>query len=228
VSMLPMGPTPSVTYLDADNEMNWATIDGAESGVFMRGRLEYHPWFVPETRWLVFTSEGAAGWQISRQDLTTGVVEQLTSCPYGCVDGNLWYSAVAGDWLLAVIVFDAAGYPASYEVFQDLGAGFASIKTVALPDRGALKYVLSPEVFQVDGRAYAGFQLADNPGFGNPSEIFVAGLEPDDELVRRVSTETPMVRDDPEFYVTDEAVWMYYEENIDGTNRLLHRCRTGL
>ncbi|MBX2797747.1 MAG: hypothetical protein KTR31_08770 [Myxococcales bacterium] len=222
---------PAVIYLDDDDQTAWTAADGTAGAVFLPSKIQHNPWFVPGTDWLVFTARSPR-WQIVRHSRSSGSFEVLTDCEDGCVEGTLFWSEELGDWLLGTVRLeriDGEGMPVAYTVMQQQGSGlFETLLDVQLPERDGLSMVLSPEVFHVAGRAYVSMQLSRHAGFGvNPSEIWIAGLEPSNPLVRRVSTDDEMVRKDPEHLVTSETAWIYYSEDVQD-HRILHRCATGL
>jgi hypothetical protein len=222
---------PTFIYMDAASTTRWMRLDGSDGAMFLPDPLLYNPWLVPDTDWLVFTGTEApsAPFQIGRHDTVTKSFEVLTACPHGCVEGSLWWSEELGDWLLSAVAWDGPDSPTTLVVYQLDGAGWSVLREIVPPAHDGLRYVVSPEVFRFGGLAYVSFQLstANTNGADTPSEIWIAGLEPGNELMRRVSGAEPLARIDPEFIWTDERVWVYYSELV-GEQRILHRCQTGL
>ncbi|MBC8041856.1 MAG: T9SS type A sorting domain-containing protein [Rhizobacter sp.] len=98
-------------------------------------------------------------------------------------------------------------------------------------------YIASPEPFVFNGKSYVCFMITktnletDN----NPAQIWIAGIDPDAPFFRRVSDDTPLVRTDPEPFITDSTVFVFYtvvsdlDGNLDATSNLNMRlCETGL
>ncbi|MEZ4234794.1 MAG: hypothetical protein R3F59_01235 [Myxococcota bacterium] len=223
-------PVPTLSYLVGAAAVNhWTRVDASASGVFMPMRGHYRSWFVPGTDWLVFTDRDEDGlWQPYRLDLDSGVTEPLAVCSLGCVHGNLAWSEALSDWLLVAIQLDGEDQPARLQVFRQDGGDWRVIRTIEPPERGDLRWVLSPELFSFGGQLWVAYQLSTDPTFGNlPTEIWLVGVEPDNLVERRLSDEVPMVRKDPEYLVTPDTVWVYYSE-VRGDRRFLHVCASGL
>lgn len=89
------------------------------------------------------------------------------------------------------------------------------------------------EAFEWEGRAYASYQIRnDSSGYlasQEAGEIFVTGLLTTADYQRRISADLPLVRVDPEFYLGDRQVWVYYSARPIGANYWrLYRAPTGL
>lgn len=95
-------------------------------------------------------------------------------------------------------------------------------------------YITSPESFIFDGRSYVSFMAAQSSmGLDLlPAQIWIASINPDYPLMRRVSDSIEMVRVDPEPVVFSDSVFIYYTEKVwTRCWFLAHRvrkCDTGL
>ncbi len=90
------------------------------------------------------------------------------------------------------------------------------------------------EPFEWESEVYSAFQVSET--FNNPNpqpgkvkgEIWIANLF-GDKAPYRISDDWNMMRVDPEFYIGNERVWVFYYSIIpNGSVIELHRCETGL
>jgi hypothetical protein len=77
-------------------------------------------------------------------------------------------------------------------------------------------YITSPEPFTFGGRSYISFMAAQSTmGMdGLPAQIYIAGVSPDEPLMRRVSDSTEARRTDPEPVVFSDSAFVYYSEKV--------------
>jgi hypothetical protein len=94
----------------------------------------------------------------------------------------------------------------------------------------AYPYVVSPEPFTWNGISYASFLASSEPLNRNngAAVVFIAALLPGQDLIRRVSDATPIIRKDPETWLGGARPWVYYSEVDPAGRRVLHRVEVGL
>ncbi|MBT7491675.1 MAG: hypothetical protein HN704_08725 [Bacteroidetes bacterium] len=90
-------------------------------------------------------------------------------------------------------------------------------------------YLISPEVFKINGNSYITFVRSSHPGpdDNSNSTIWVAPVNPNLGASFRVSHNHPMNRKEPEPYVGNNSAWIYYLEGVQNAS-ILHKCSTGL
>jgi hypothetical protein len=94
------------------------------------------------------------------------------------------------------------------------------IKKIAAPT--ALPYVWSPEAFTHNGRSWVFFQLSSSSKFwdlGVPTQLAMSGIDPLRENFRMLTNDskTPRVRLDPEYYITAQGPFIYYNRIVPET-----------
>lgn len=95
-------------------------------------------------------------------------------------------------------------------------------------------FITSPEPFKFGGRSYISFMAAQSSmGLAEmPAQIWIASVNPDYPLMRRVSDSTEAVRIDPEPVIFGDSAFIYYtEKSFSKFWQHLHRvrkCDTGL
>jgi hypothetical protein len=95
-------------------------------------------------------------------------------------------------------------------------------------------YITSPEPFTFGGRSYISFMAAQSTlGMdGLPAQIFIAGINPDEPLMRRVSDSTEARRTDPEPVIFSDSAFIYYSEKVHTSPWefifRIRKCDTGL
>lgn len=86
------------------------------------------------------------------------------------------------------------------------------------------KFIRSVEPFVYNGQSYLSMILEDKKT--QPSEIWIAGIDPEVEFYRQVSNpDVEMVRNDPEVLVTESGAFVYYAQRGAG---VIYRADTGL
>ena len=95
-------------------------------------------------------------------------------------------------------------------------------------------YITSPEPFTCGGRSYISFMAAQSSSGkdGLPAQIWVAGANPNDSLMWRVSDSSIAVRTDPEPVVFSDSAFIYYSRMITDDKCSMkfsvRKCDTGL
>lgn len=192
-----------------------------------------HPtWTEGEARLVLREAEGAAAGQLFLLDPETGTRTQITdddgdkTFPLGWIAPDF-----NGDLMVLALVDKAA-----VGVYRDLGGAFwTRITTLAVPEGSAGVTLGSPEPFVAAGKSYMTLSIQNNfssaPGEAD-SEIWVFDME-DDPATRFAErcddgAEGPQFRLDPESYLGEDQVFVYY--NIArGTGTLeLYRCASGV
>ncbi len=118
-------------------------------------------------------------------------------------------------------------------VFRELpGGGWEEVSRLRIPEESAYTRISSPEAFAFRGRSFLSLQIEndDNEAL-QAGEIWVWGIEegPDRIAVRcDEGGGDPLRRSDPEFYVGENDVFVYYNLINDSLLYEVWRGRTGL
>lgn len=118
------------------------------------------------------------------------------------------------------------------EIYRETGTTWEKINTITPP---SLNYLYSVEYFTHNGKSYLAFATLDHTLNIRVSvgDIWIAGIDPADQFLRRVSANNTANRLDPEVLVTPTEVYVYYTEVVFltdlGVDSLATRhCTTGL
>ncbi|NVO19061.1 MAG: T9SS type A sorting domain-containing protein [Bacteroidetes bacterium] len=96
------------------------------------------------------------------------------------------------------------------------------------------QYITSPEPFQFGGRSYVSFMAAQSTmGMDEmPAQIWIAAINPDHPLMRRVSDSAEAIRIDPEPVIFSDSAFIYYTEKVFTMSwqhiHMVKKCETGL
>lgn len=106
---------------------------------------------------------------------------------------------------------------------------WSKIDTIRPPS--SLPYIVSPEPFKWNGKSYIVMQMSlypqNNHSNFTPDEIWIASIEKNNRLYRKISTTATHRKIDPEIYLTPTGPVIYYSEVRNG-KYILHKCFTGL
>ncbi len=211
---------PRVIYRDVrTSEVHWTYADGSAVGDLVRDPA-YSPRWVPGTHDVTFSYDGAAvSLNVDTQELSYITDESANA---GQVF-RFWSVETGAE--MAMVTDDDA--PTELVIYRLEGEHWEPIKWIVPPED--YPYVISPEPFDWRGRTYVSYLAIERPRNGgqDPAEVWVASVEPGDDLNYRVSESLIRRRMDPEAFAGNDTVWIYYTDNDDG-HRALRRCETGL
>jgi hypothetical protein len=182
--------------------------------------------WVPETRKIFFQGHPPGDPQLRDQvfiyDTDSGELEQLTFNPLGVVGGMMWR---APEFKNEYVFFTMAKFRQEILVYRKLpGADrvlrWTIVKTIAAPP--GLPFFWSPEVFVHNGRSYIFFQVSVSSRFFDltiPNQIGMSGVDPLRQDFRLLTNDsaTPRVRLDPEYFITAQGPFIYYNRLVPET-----------
>lgn len=232
-------PTPLIKFTigtrdDRDQANAWKELDppynggqlplGAQAGRFIPGKFS------------IIYSRDKSGFQqlvwydLARKDevvLTDSLIHKVVPFAINAPEfgGDVVITASETDNI------DERGFFDSIGVYREIGGKWTLIKRITSPS-AVLRGVHSAEPFVFDGRSYVSFLVLNavdrNEGDRKTdAEVWIASLDPEDHLLRKVSGKNRIKRSDPESLVTENEVFIYYTE-ITGNSYKQHRTRTGL
>ena len=159
--------------------------------------------------------------QIFIYDIDTNTREQLTFNPKGVLGGMMWQ---APEFKNEFVFFTMEKERRKILVYRKIpGADqvlrWTIVKTIDAP--AALPYFFSPEVFVHNGRSYIFATVSSAAAFYDrtiPNQIAISGVDPL-RLDARLLTPTtpPRLRLDPEYYVTAQGPFLYYNRLVPET-----------
>jgi len=160
--------------------------------------------------------------QIYTYDIDSGELEQLTFNPKGVLGGMMWR---APEFNNEYVFFTMVKERRQILVYRKLpGADrvmrWTIVKTIDAP--AALPFFFSPEVFTHNGRSYIFATVSSAAAFFDrtiPNQLAISGVDPlrlDSRLLTN-ATSTPRLRLDPEYYVTAQGPFMYYNRLVPET-----------
>jgi hypothetical protein len=217
----------SVELYNPESELRLPLIEQSSLGVR----------FVPDSEALVYAAPAPPDTirQVFWYDHDTDVVEQLTFDPTQKPRASVWIWQAPefnGDYVFLVLV--TAGDSNVMDIYRGLGTPrvWTKVHTIQTP----LGNIGSPEPFVFAGHSYISFQLTAG-GDEWPASIWVAGIDPEENLVRRISDDTLFRwRTDPEVFITSDGPYVYYNRrdpaDPNGCGKLctegVYRAHTGL
>ncbi|MEO0421916.1 MAG: PQQ-binding-like beta-propeller repeat protein [Pseudomonadota bacterium] len=170
--------------------------------------------------------------QVMQIDLATGDGELITSSPNNKINPFIWFAPEFNDFAFVLMInfTDLA-------VYRRIDGVWTEYNRFVIPSDKPL--LSSPEAFSLNGRSYVTVVAADELGQGDtfpgqpvgPSEIWLAGIDPDAPFFRRIDDPlTDEQRSEPEPYMLPSGPVAYYTERLAGFpgTRFLRRADTGL
>jgi len=179
--------------------------------------------WVPGTHSIIFQGQlNEDPRQIYLYDIDTGVLEQLTSSPTDVLGAFMWRAPeFNNEW----VFFTMAKTRTRIIVYRKLpGADkvlrWTVIKTIQGPD--ALPYFFSPEPLVHNGRSYIFTEASSSFRFFDrtiPNQLLISGIDPLRVDSRLITNDTSVfrLRLDPEYYVTAQGPFIYYNRLVPET-----------
>ena len=183
--------------------------------------------WVPGTRKIIFPGHNpgqpaSIREQIWLYDTDTGELEKLTNHPNGVEGAMMWR---APEFKNELVFFTMAKGRKEILVYRKLpGADqvlrWTIVKTITAP--AALPFFFSPEVFTHNGRSYIFAEVSSTAAFFDrsvPNQLAISGVDPlrQDARLLTNDTGTPRLRLDPEYFITAQGPFIYYNRLIPET-----------
>jgi hypothetical protein len=227
----PADPDPRVNYVTSDKTA-WYWRKLSQPGVEVLLPLSAltdgnsRRW-VPGTRKIIFQGHPPGDPQLRDQvflyDTDSGELEQLSFNPQGVVAAMMWR---APEFKNEYVFFTMAKFRQEILVYRKLpGADrvlrWTVVKTIAAPP--ALPFFFSPEVFVHNGRSYIFTEVSSSSKFFDrtiPNQIAMSGVDPLRYDFRMLTndTQTPRLRLDPEYFITAQGPYIYYNRLVPETD----------
>jgi hypothetical protein len=169
----------------------------------------------------LFPATGAVYKQVFLFHMSTGVLEQLTFDPADKLWAFMWAAPEYDNENVFFVMVNGT----QLNIYRNLGRpdgprGGATrwrvVNTINMP--AATPYISSPEPFVHNGRSYIFFSLSANPDLHafSLSSIAISDIDPVSPTVRVLTSDVnpPRARRDPEYFITANGPYIYYNRYI--------------
>jgi len=227
-SLNPNDPAPLIKYFlgpptDKRKFMAWMELDNSTVGGIVPDSTAIAGRWVEGQRSIILTITVNEVRQVATYDVDTGVMTQLTFDPGEKNNPFMWRAPEFNNEL----VFNATTSGTFIGIYRNIGGVWTRIKVIKPPS--PRPFILSPEPFVFNGYSFIFTMVGLETMTSDRSEtdVWIAPIDPTVNFYRQVSSPEPMVRMDPEVFITDQGPFIYYSQP-QGRFRIIHRCATGL
>ncbi|WP_164929478.1 hypothetical protein [Gloeobacter violaceus] len=222
-------PAPRISYIGRDENRKqvtfWRGLDEPSTEEVIPGSQPPGGRWVDGKRALVLTERVGSGRQGFMYDVDAGVLEQLTFDAGIKKAIFMWQAPEYGNEYLFFTLIDEK----EIGIYRKIDGVWTKINTVKPPSTG--NFLWSPELLVYEGKSYI-FMVAstsrDQASKTVPTDIWLAGIDPEAPFYRQLSDATSRVRKDPEVFVTDDGPMIYYLAFLTPLTSAIYRCETGL
>lgn len=212
----------------------WRELDNPESEAIITGSGATGGRWIDGERALTFSVKDSEGFaQIARYDVDNGETSILTSGPTNKSRSFAWHAPELGRELIFMATEVNPANPlsgSSVGIYREINGVWRKIKTIQPPSEN--QYVGNTDFFVFDGKSYILLQMLPRRAGSDQlegAEIWIAGFDVDNdqEFYRKVTDGSVARPNDPEHFVTESQVFIYY---TDATRNggIIHRVNTGL
>jgi hypothetical protein len=163
--------------------------------------------------------------QAFKYDVETDTLTQLTfsPTPKGTTFG--WKAPEFNNELVFFSREQEPNQPQKLVIYRHIEGIWTQIKTIAPPLQK--QTISSPEPFVFQGKSYISFATGD--GGKETREVWIASIDPNVDFYRQVSaSDSEKWRKDPEPFISDTQLLIYYTEVTPDGTRIIHRTDSGL
>lgn len=186
--------------------------------------------WIDDTRKFIYIKQtGIQDGQLFLYDTETSTQEQITNDATGKSYAYGWIAPEYDELITLVLEGDTA-----IAIYRDLGNEYWDrIITIAAPEESSFKNIGSPETFTAGGKSYISFVTkVDSTGSAyDHSEVWLSDIDPDPEnrLTLRCDDGSPgVIRSDPESYLGEDEVFIYYNRITEEGIYEIWRYATGI
>jgi hypothetical protein len=245
-----VGP-PRIAYnyspQDADIAVGWRELaDPASEGIVTGETLEPQGgrWVEGEDRIVVLLRDAKFEFGTVDIDAVDPQIDQITFTEGNKINAFFWWAPEFDEPLFSAMLLKRNQHQIGiFRRTSEDPNSWALYNALEIPSEN-YPFVSSPEAFTVNGRSYITVVAASELGGDQfkfqpkgPSEIWIAGIDPDEPFYRRI--DDPSIpfpdqpqRSEPEVYTTAEGPIVYYTETVEneglGKTRLVRKASTGL
>ena len=168
--------------------------------------------------------------QVFLYHASTGEIEQLTFDDVNKFWAFMWPAPEFGGEMVFVVMVGGN----RLRVYRNLddgegGMAWTNVKTINMP--ADTPYVTSPEPFVYNNQSWISFTLSNDPtgrDFTMPSQIAMAGIVPGVDNLRLLTSATDRVRRDPEYFITANGPYIYYNRYLPASGPGGHPTSEGV
>lgn len=147
-------------------------------------------------------------------DVDTGVEQQITFDPTSKLYAFAWQAPEFGnDWVVFTVADRIKLEIHRQTVHPDGTRTWSLLNSISTPP--GMPYVSSPESFVHNGKSYIAMQISSSASatdYSVPTHIAITGIDPAVPSFRMLTNDTsvPRLRLDPEYYITAQGPFIYY------------------
>jgi len=212
--------TGVICWIDENNPANEIIVDSIDSGVR----------WIDDSRKFVYTKQtGEFAGQLFLYDTETQSEERITNDSYTKTYSYGWFAPEYNEMILLTIINDTL-----IGIYKDNGNPFwEKIVDIQVPPQSSYNYFGSPEPFVAGNKSYISLVIKEIPTSSSyvNAEVWVIGIEPNinDRFMLRTDEGVPQKkRTDPESYIGEEQVFIYYNLVNTGNQFEVWRYATGI
>lgn len=212
--------TGVIGWIDENNPSNEIIVDSIDSGVR----------WIDNSRKFVYTKQtGEYAGQLFLYDTETQSEERITNDNYRKTYSYGWFSPEYNNLVLLTVINDTL-----IGIYKDNGNQFwEKITDIQVPPMSSYNYFGSPEPFVAGNKSYISLVIKETPTSSSyvNAEVWVIGIEPNinNRFMLRTDDGIPQKkRTDPESYIGEEQVYIYYNLVNAGNQFEVWRYATGI
>lgn len=159
-------------------------------------------------------------------DINSKQFKQLTADSGSKTSVFFWQAPEYNNELLFMTLINNA----NVGIYRQIGGQWQRIYTI---QPQSYHYIESPEPFVYNGKSYVFMVTKDNPDTTNrtdPSDVWIAGIDANTRFYKQCSDSTKKVRKDPEYFVTNKGLYIYFSAPTSDPSQpaAQFRCDPGL
>lgn len=220
-------PNPRVLYLlptrkGANSILAWRDLNQDNGGIISEQADTMGRWVNNESSEVVYPEVTDGISQVFLYDISTDTKTQLTFNSQFKDSPFMWKAPEFNDELILMTVERTGQHLTTIGIYRQIEGQWIQINTIRPPSD--LTDIRSAEPFVFENNSYISFVMENEKG--ESSEVWISGVNPNEEFYRQVSDpNVTMVRNDPESFVTDNGVIIYYTQRGSG---IVYGANTGL
>jgi hypothetical protein len=224
-------PTPRISYVSIEDDgfayTFWRELEEpfTEEMVPDSKKTPGARW-VPSRRTVIIPEQHRGGREVFLYDVDGKTLMQVTNDDGEKKSPFMWQAPEFDNDYVFLTLMDET----HIGIYRKVQGRWTRIHTVKPPSIG--NFIWSPEPFVYNGKSYIVMVTSktdDQQSLIDPTDIWLAGIDPNAPFYRQLSDSTIKVRKDPEVFITQKGAFIYYTPvNPDGTSQGVYRVDTRL
>jgi hypothetical protein len=182
--------------------------------------------WAPGHRALILPEQHIHGREVFVYDVDTKDLAQITDDDGEKKSPFIWQAPEFNNAYVFLTLIDET----HIGIYRKIQGIWTRINTIKPPSIG--NFLWSPEPFVYNGKSYIVMVTSktdDQQSLIDPTDIWLAGIDPTTPFYRQLSDSTIKVRKDPEVFITQRGAFIYYTPvNPDGSSQGVYRTDTRL